>query len=101
VLVPTHTTPDGAIVRGHDFGREDGRGRDLDAIMDRMLTTGFQATALGQAVQELNRMVRERRRSEEDGARALFRPRRSRRAPAKRPPPEKSNEKTPPAPPPT
>jgi len=58
VLVPTNTTPDGPIVRGHDFGRPDGRGRDLDAIMDAMMTTGFQATTLGQAVEELNRMVR-------------------------------------------
>lgn len=65
--MPTNVTPDGPIVRGHDFGRPDGRGRDLDAIMDAMMTTGFQATTLGQAVQELNRMVRVFFRGREGG----------------------------------
>jgi deoxyhypusine synthase len=54
VLVPTETVPDGPIIRGHDFNR----GRDLDSIMAAMMTSGFQATALGQAVEEVNRMVR-------------------------------------------
>jgi deoxyhypusine synthase len=54
VLVPTETVPDGPIIKGHDFNR----GRDLDSIMAAMMTSGFQATALGQAVEEVNRMVR-------------------------------------------
>jgi hypothetical protein len=54
VLVPTEALPDTAVVRGYDFTS----GRDLDGIMDAMLTTGFQATSFGQAVQEVNRMVR-------------------------------------------
>jgi deoxyhypusine synthase len=53
VLVPNETTPDGAVIVGHDFNK----GRDLDAVMGAMLTSGFQATALGQAVEEVNRMV--------------------------------------------
>lgn len=58
VLVPTATIPDTAIIKGHDFDK----GRDLDALMGAMLTSGFQATALGQAVEEVNRMVRRRAR---------------------------------------
>jgi deoxyhypusine synthase len=53
VLVPTETVPEGPIIQGHDFNK----GRDLDSIMAAMLTSGFQATALGQAVEEVNRMV--------------------------------------------
>ncbi|GLC34993.1 deoxyhypusine synthase [Pleodorina starrii] len=53
VLVPTETLPDTPIVRGYDFTN----GRDLDGIMDAMLTTGFQATTFGQAIQEVNRMI--------------------------------------------
>ena len=53
-MVQSETTPDGAVIVGHDFNS----GRDLDAIMGAMLTSGFQATALGQAVVEVNRMVR-------------------------------------------
>ena len=53
-MVQSETTPDGAVIVGHDFNS----GRGLDAIMGAMLTSGFQATALGQAVEEVNRMVR-------------------------------------------
>ncbi|WIA33535.1 hypothetical protein OEZ86_006659 [Tetradesmus obliquus] len=53
VLVPTETVPDGPIIKGHDFNK----GRDLDSIMAAMITSGFQATALGQAVEEVNRMI--------------------------------------------
>lgn len=53
VLVPTETVPDTPIIRGHDFEK----GRDLDSIMDSMLTTGFQATTFGQAINEVNRMI--------------------------------------------
>jgi len=56
VLVPTETIPDSAVISGYDFNT----GRDLDALMGAMMTSGFQATALGQAVEEVNRMVRAR-----------------------------------------
>jgi deoxyhypusine synthase len=51
--VPTETVPDTAIIKGHDFSK----GSDLDSIMSAMITSGFQATALGQAIEEVNRMV--------------------------------------------
>ncbi len=54
VLVPGNTIPDTPIIRGYDFNT----GRDLDGLMSAMLTSGFQATTLGQAVEEVNRMVR-------------------------------------------
>lgn len=41
-------------IRGYDFEN----GRDLDGLMDSMLQTGFQATNLGLAIKEVNRMVR-------------------------------------------
>ncbi len=53
VLVPGNTVPDTPIVHGYDFSH----GRDLDGLMAAMLTSGFQATELGQAVEEVNRMV--------------------------------------------
>eukprot|EP00193_Tetraselmis_chui_P015628 CAMPEP_0177781838 /NCGR_PEP_ID=MMETSP0491_2-20121128/18097_1 /TAXON_ID=63592 /ORGANISM="Tetraselmis chuii, Strain PLY429" /LENGTH=361 /DNA_ID=CAMNT_0019301997 /DNA_START=1 /DNA_END=1086 /DNA_ORIENTATION=+ len=54
VLVKSETMPDDApTVRGWDFSD----GADLDGIMAAMLTSGFQATALGQAVNEVNRMI--------------------------------------------
>lgn len=56
MLVPGNTIPDTAIIKGYDFNE----GRDLDGIMAAMLTSGFQASALGQAVEEVNRMVRGR-----------------------------------------
>jgi deoxyhypusine synthase len=56
VLVPTQTVPSTPVIRGVDFDH----GTDLDAVMGAMLTTGFQATALGQAVNEVNRMVSKR-----------------------------------------
>lgn len=33
------------------------QGRDLDGLLESMLQTGLQATALGQAIHEVNRMV--------------------------------------------
>eukprot|EP00955_Chlamydomonas_euryale_P008559 91111-Chlamydomonas_euryale.AAC.10 len=54
VLVPTERTPDTAVIRGYDPAH----GRDIDTIMAGMLTTGFQASNLGAAVDEVNRMVR-------------------------------------------
>lgn len=52
--MPTETVPDTPIIKGHDFAK----GGDLDSIMSAMITSGFQATALGQAIEEVNRMVR-------------------------------------------
>lgn len=51
--MPTETVPDTPIIKGHDFSK----GGDLDSIMSAMITSGFQATALGQAIEEVNRMV--------------------------------------------
>lgn len=45
--------PEAQAVRGWDFDN----GCSLDGIMNAMLHTGIQATALGRAVQEVNRMV--------------------------------------------
>ena len=57
VLVASAPLPDGTpIIKGWDFND----GASLDGIMAAMLTTGCQATALGQAVNEVNRMVSER-----------------------------------------
>lgn len=53
VLVPTETIPDTPVICGHDFSKA----CDVDSIMSSMLTSGFQATALGQAIIEVNRMV--------------------------------------------
>ncbi|KAI8466116.1 MAG: deoxypusine synthase 1 [Monoraphidium minutum] len=52
-LMPSEKTPDGPIVAGYDFNA----GRDLDGLMAALATSGFQATALGQAVAEVNRML--------------------------------------------
>lgn len=41
------------MVCGHNFEQ----GRELDAIMDKMLSSGFQATNLGEAVNVVNEMV--------------------------------------------
>jgi len=55
VLVKSESLPEGTkTVCGWDFSA----GRDLDGIMDAMLTSGFQATALGQAIGEVNNMIR-------------------------------------------
>lgn len=40
-------------IRGYDFND----GCDLDGLMASMLTTGFQATCMGQAIREVNRML--------------------------------------------
>jgi deoxyhypusine synthase len=54
VLVPSVDLPaDAVTIRGYDFND----GRDLDALLESMLRTGLQATALGQAINEINRMV--------------------------------------------
>lgn len=53
--MPSEELPaDAPTIRGYDFNQ----GRDLDGLLESMLRTGLQATALGQAVNEVNRMVR-------------------------------------------
>jgi hypothetical protein len=55
VLVPSEQLPEDAVtIRGWDFNH----GSELDDILGSMLQTGLQATALGQAIDEVNRMVR-------------------------------------------
>ncbi|XP_061414150.1 deoxyhypusine synthase isoform X1 [Lethenteron reissneri] len=51
--LPTHTPR----VRGYDFSG----GVDHHALLGSLLTTGFQATAFGQAVLEVNRMIAKRK----------------------------------------
>ncbi|KAL4541155.1 hypothetical protein Ndes2526B_g05697 [Nannochloris sp. 'desiccata'] len=54
VLVPSEQLPEDAIqIRGHDFNDPS----DIDSVMLSMLATGLQATALGQAINEVNRML--------------------------------------------
>jgi hypothetical protein len=65
VLVPSEQLPEDApTIRGYDFNQ----GCDLDGLMESMLRTGLQATALGQAIAEVNRMVRRRRRPQSPAA---------------------------------
>lgn len=55
VLASAEKVPLGAQeIRGWDFDN----GSNLDGIMQAMLSTGIQATALGRAVNEVQRMVR-------------------------------------------
>lgn len=54
VLKPSEGLPEGSLtVHGYDFDR----GLDYHALLQSYLTTGFQATSFGQAVNEINRMV--------------------------------------------
>ncbi|XP_054616777.1 deoxyhypusine synthase isoform X1 [Dunckerocampus dactyliophorus] len=43
-------------IRGYDFNQ----GLDLQAVLKSYLTTGFQASSLGLAIQEINRMIEKR-----------------------------------------
>lgn len=53
-MVPSEELPEDAIqIRGYDFNS----GSNLDELMKSMMYTGLQATALGQAVLEVNRML--------------------------------------------
>ncbi|EFN58581.1 hypothetical protein CHLNCDRAFT_19955 [Chlorella variabilis] len=55
VLVPSEQLPEDApTIRGYDFNQ----GCDLDGLLESMMRTGLQATALGQAIHEVNRMIR-------------------------------------------
>lgn len=52
VLVQSIEMPaDTPQVKGHDFDK----GREFDAVMDSMYTTGYQATSFGQSINEVNR----------------------------------------------
>ncbi|XP_062982139.1 deoxyhypusine synthase [Elgaria multicarinata webbii] len=54
VMKPSEELPEGSVtVRGYDFDR----GLDYHALLESYLTTGFQATSFGQAVNEINRMI--------------------------------------------
>lgn len=55
VLIKSEDMPAGtAVVRGHDF---DTGGCDLDSILASYRTTGFQATNLALAIDEINKML--------------------------------------------
>ncbi|KAG2423829.1 hypothetical protein HXX76_014989 [Chlamydomonas incerta] len=54
VLCATDVVPSTPVVKGFDFATAS---PSLDNLMAAMLTTGFQATSLGQAVNEVNRMI--------------------------------------------
>jgi len=53
VFVKSETTLTTEIVRGYDFEQ----GVDYDAILDAYFRTGYQATALSQAIHEIDRML--------------------------------------------
>jgi len=54
VLIKSEPMPAGTpIVRGYDFNR----GIDHHALLQSFLTSGFQATNFGLAVEEINKMV--------------------------------------------
>jgi deoxyhypusine synthase len=54
VLVPSEPIPDGApTVKGYDFNQ----GVDFQKILDSYLTTGYQATQLGEAIDIIRSMV--------------------------------------------
>ncbi|KAJ4932280.1 hypothetical protein JOQ06_010705 [Pogonophryne albipinna] len=57
VLKPSCELPEGTLkIRGYDFNQ----GVDLQAVMDSFITTGFQASNLGLAFQEINQMIEKR-----------------------------------------
>lgn len=57
VLKPSCKLPDETpIIRGYDFNQ----GVDLQAVLKTYLTTGFQASRLGLAIEEINRMIEKR-----------------------------------------
>lgn len=54
VLVQSKALPPGhPVVSGYDFNE----GIDYEKLLEAMATTGFQAMAMGQAVQEVRRML--------------------------------------------
>ncbi|KAK3244524.1 hypothetical protein CYMTET_45864 [Cymbomonas tetramitiformis] len=54
VLVASEKMPDSTpTIRGYDFAQ----GVDYPALLNSMMTTGFQASSFGQAVEEIKRMI--------------------------------------------
>ena len=54
VLKPSSALPeDMPKIRGYDFNQ----GVDHRALLQSYITTGFQASSMGQAIQEINKMV--------------------------------------------
>jgi deoxyhypusine synthase len=53
VMCLIEDVPAKQVIRGWDPNT----GTDLDSVLGAMLTSGFQATALGQAIEEVNIMV--------------------------------------------
>ena len=55
VLVKSEDLPAGTPqVRGYDFNK----GVNFERLMESYYTTGFQATSIGKAIEEIDRMVR-------------------------------------------
>lgn len=55
VLGESDEMPEGSVpVKGYDFNR----GADLNAVLESMVTSGFQATNLGLAIEEIRKMLR-------------------------------------------
>ncbi len=55
VMIRSEKMPEGTpIVRGYDFNA----GIDYNKIFESFKCTGFQATQMGLAIEEINRMVR-------------------------------------------
>jgi deoxyhypusine synthase len=66
VLVKSEAMEPGAPkVLGYDF--EQGGPPDVNKLLESMLYTGFQATSFGQAVEEINRMIKWRLSDDEPG----------------------------------
>ncbi|XP_033946035.1 deoxyhypusine synthase [Pseudochaenichthys georgianus] len=64
VLKPSCELPEDTLkIRGYDFNQ----GVDLQAVMDSFITTGFQASSLGLAIQEINQMIEKRLEPVEEG----------------------------------
>lgn len=53
VLVNSTEPADGVPVRGYDFSQ----GLDFEKLLDSLKYTGFQATNIGLAIDQINRMV--------------------------------------------
>ncbi|KAI9348950.1 Deoxyhypusine synthase [Zopfochytrium polystomum] len=69
VFVASVPMPESAIqVRGYDFNG----GIDYPKILASMATTGFQATSVGQAIAEINKMVRGKGSVERTSGRVVF-----------------------------
>ena len=55
VMAPSQPMPTSSVqVQGYDFNQ----GVNYKKLMESMYTSGFQATAVGQAINEINRMVK-------------------------------------------